>query len=233
MKICLFGVEEKINPPLIWRFLDHLTCKIPFKIIRFRTTNIYLNTIGLSRHSQFFCKFFLISIHLMLRFINRRTIKLIRVRRISIHLMLRFIVCTCLKADVIFVISIHLMLRFILQRTVDNIPKLRISIHLMLRFISFRTLHDWRNQNISIHLMLRFIPLSISCTYAPLKFQYISCYGLSRSSRKRLGIRFNFNTSHVTVYQERQQNEENRGQDFNTSHVTVYRNEENRRKDLF
>lgn len=47
MKICLFVVEEKINPPLIWRFLDHLTCKIPFKIIRFRTTNIYLNTIGL------------------------------------------------------------------------------------------------------------------------------------------------------------------------------------------
>ena len=46
MKICLFVVEEKINPPLIWRFLDHLTCKIPFKIIRFRTTNIYLNTIG-------------------------------------------------------------------------------------------------------------------------------------------------------------------------------------------
>ena len=45
MKICLFVVEEKINPPLIWRFLDHLTCKIPFKIIRFRTTNIYLNTI--------------------------------------------------------------------------------------------------------------------------------------------------------------------------------------------
>lgn len=43
MKICLFVVE--INPPLIWRFLDHLTCKIPFKIIRFRTTNIYLNTI--------------------------------------------------------------------------------------------------------------------------------------------------------------------------------------------
>ena len=38
-------MEEKINPPLIWRFLDHLTCKIPFKIIRFRTTNIYLNTI--------------------------------------------------------------------------------------------------------------------------------------------------------------------------------------------
>ena len=97
-----------------------------------------------------------------------------------------------------------------------------ISIHLMLRFISFALLHPHDSFYISIHLMLRFIsPTAFNASTIEL-FQYISCYGLSASCIRSLTSPKNFNTSHVTVYQEILRTYLCLHQNFNTSHVTVY-----------
>ena len=53
---------------------------------------------------------------------------------------------------------------------------------------------------ISIHLMLRFIDIGQNSFQARKRFQYISCYGLSKLSIHQMDIRYDFNTSHVTVY---------------------------------
>ena len=56
------------------------------------------------------------------------------------------------------------------------------------------------SSHISIHLMLRFIEVAIPALDPITEFQYISCYGLSRTSLTVSLLFQNFNTSHVTVY---------------------------------
>ena len=96
---------------------------------------------------------------------------------------------------------------------------------------------------ISIHLMLLFITGEAPYKRTYVKFQYISCYCLSTSSRCPILVFYHFNTSHVTVYQEIQKHKGTCNVisihlmllfirfiipppfltgDFNTSHVTVY-----------
>ena len=58
---------------------------------------------------------------------------------------------------------------------------------------------------------------------AKLKFQYISCYGLSQLLIGVYAACANFNTSHVTVYRIAHLQQSLMYEDFNTSHVTVYR----------
>ena len=133
---------------------------------------------------------------------------------ISIHLMLLFILIP-LSNLVGYCISIHLMLLFIMQdnslhHTVYDfntshvtvyhiIGRLLlccsiISIHLMLLFI--RTLYFPLTVQlcISIHLMLLFIVCGKFMGSGKAKFQYISCYCLSRSFTKtcRFATKFQY-----------------------------------------
>ena len=91
--------------------------------------------------------------------------------------------------------------------------------------------------------MLLFITGEAPYKRTYVKFQYISCYCLSTSSRCPILVFYHFNTSHVTVYQEIQKHKGTCNVisihlmllfirfiipppfltgDFNTSHVTVY-----------
>ena len=53
-------------------------------------------------------------------------------------------------------------------------------------------------------------------------FQYISCYGLSKTLWLWYREKHHFNTSHVTVYRKTSVIDAIRYAHFNTSHVTVY-----------
>ena len=54
------------------------------------------------------------------------------------------------------------------------------------------------------------------------EFQYIPCYGLSKSLHLFCSFCINFNTSHVTVYRRSHAKPHPCQNYFNTSHVTVY-----------
>ena len=93
--------------------------------------------------------------------------------------------------------------------------------------------------------MLRFITAIYTVAKVAIGFQYISCYGLSINCKTIIIVIYNFNTSHVTVYQKvqllvqiptfvfqyiscyglsaRTNSTTYQSTDFNTSHVTVYR----------
>ena len=99
---------------------------------------------------------------------------------ISIHLMLRFIVTKLdhRKVETNFNTS-HVtvyLCRCVCWLWPDN-----ISIHLMLRFIYQNRYYRVKKICISIHLMLRFIRKNLFKFMLTLRFQYISCYGLSHS----------------------------------------------------
>ena len=78
-------------------------------------------------------------------------------------------------------------------------------------------------------VLFQYIPcygLSIGASavgWSPGSFQYIPCYGLSKRLFPFCIPWDNFNTSHVTVYQDVAQWGTQGGPNFNTSHVTVYR----------
>ena len=59
-------------------------------------------------------------------------------------------------------------------------------------------------------------------------FQYISCYGLSWDKSDNSEHFYDFNTSHVTVYQKLMPCGTGTDCHFNTSHVTVYHFSESR-----
>ena len=120
---------------------------------------------------------------------------------ISIHLMLLFILClsgiiygigyfntshvTVYQMDrketkVSIQISIHLMLLFISPCVNCVIYIFFISIHLMLLFIEDALNIIMGVVQISIHLMLLFISHAYEQSFMAVKFQYISCYCLSR-----------------------------------------------------
>ena len=122
-----------------------------------------------------------ISIHLMLRFINRAVLRLWWCGSISIHLMLRFIkelLAIKLIANIFQYISCYGLSRCC---CLSDSP-FGISIHLMLRFINYEN-WNW---------------------FQWIIFQYISCYGLSTLARILSKRENDFNTSHVTVYQNYQ-----------------------------
>ena len=76
---------------------------------------------------------------------------------------------------------------------------------------------------VSIHLMLLFISKSDVKEVNLNRFQYISCYSLSKKKRDLRCIWRCFNTSHVTLYQLSISNSTRTVECFNTSHVTLYR----------
>ena len=94
---------------------------------------------------------------------------------------------------------IHHMLLFIC-----NAPTLRCKSQ------DFNTSHvtlyqehprrSYYTTNVSIHLMLLFIKLLDTQRFALVRFQYISCYSLSRSLQGQGKTQESFNTSHVTLY---------------------------------
>ena|GEM_PF-3306540 len=92
----------------------------------------------------------------------------------------------------------------------------------MLRFIQKAAKKKARVAFISIHPMLRFIGFRIRSDSGRRKFQYIPCYGLSTANRKLSEKYGYFNTSHVTVYQNKIHGGFHKVGNFNTSHVTVY-----------
>ena len=141
----------------------------------------------------------IISIHLMLRFINQATptqlssatFQYISCYGLSCNQVDSFIAEYHFNTSHVTVylltfcalfgripISIHLMLRFIRMYIMSWKRISKISIHLMLRFIPIFPLHRPYPYQISIHLMLRFIGW---------------CSG-------RFSGWLYFNTSHVTVY---------------------------------
>ena len=100
---------------------------------------------------------------------------------ISIHLMLRFIVNSQVLSVLPAAISIHLMLRFIFSGTSRtcaiyiNFNTSHVTVY------QYHCLVTTDNLTISIHLMLRFInPRNLDNQDSP-TFQYISCYGLSEA----------------------------------------------------
>ena len=70
--------------------------------------------------------------------------------------------------------------------------------------------------------MLLFIHTAFQKVGDLVKFQYISCYCLSRISFRLFPVFLYFNTSHVTVYLCRMAGMRSLQKYFNTSHVTVY-----------
>ena len=93
----------------------------------------------------------------------------------------------------------------------------------MLRFIAIKTSVDSKT------IKFQYIPcyglsyLKIGVCTKIVLFQYIPCYGLSKRLFPFCIPWDNFNTSHVTVYQDVAQWGTQGGPNFNTSHVTVYR----------
>ena len=57
---------------------------------------------------------------------------------------------------------------------------------------------------VSIHLMLLFIYCRTSLLGNIKSFQYISCYSLSEQGERTASVRCRFNTSHVTLYHNRE-----------------------------
>ena len=140
-----------------------------------------------------------ISIHPMLRFIIHFA------RDINIFTPFQYIPCYGLSFSVQqgrrnFPISIHPMLRFIGACPLVVMSVVIISIHPMLRFIQREMWVHTTICLISIHPMLRFIMEDRYLFKAKRLFQYIPCYGLSRTTTNHSRLDNYFNTSHVTVY---------------------------------
>ena len=70
--------------------------------------------------------------------------------------------------------------------------------------------------------MLLFITQQAEDTEQADKFQYIPCYCLSKYPPLSVTLQHHFNTSHVTVYQQKVLEMQQIFSYFNTSHVTVY-----------
>ena len=138
----------------------------------------YIPCYGLSSPSGSLSLSTLISIHPMLRFIDFVLCIINRTSDISIHPMLRFIVVPSAPTPTI----------------VPDFNTSHVTVY------PWRCWHEIRNYQISIHPMLRFIIHMKSGTPRVSWFQYIPCYGLSRQNFRTRWKRFNFNTSHVTVY---------------------------------
>ena len=118
---------------------------------------------------------------------------------ISIHLMLLFIEQVLLKSSMICHFNTSHVTVYHRQEN-DRSSSFRISIHLMLLFILLVFLRLLSRKQISIHLMLLFIFLQLCLCYHLLTFQYISCYCLSKKFEHLTPHLAYFNTSHVTVY---------------------------------
>ena len=143
---------------------------------------------------------------------------------VSIHLMLLFINASAIPLPTVSSVSIHLMLLFIYGRPDTSVYSDHVSIHLMLLFIG------WLQEEFEKRGWFQYISCYSLSTYHtrynkyPNRFQYISCYSLSTSWDL---IRFSycrFNTSHVTLYQRRVEEFIPVVLRFNTSHVTLYLN---------
>ena len=114
----------------------------------------------------------------MLLFISERYTFIIKIIVISIHLMLLFIdICPSVQLTEVL-ISIHLMLLFIYTNSGISDMQSVISIHLMLLFIafaifSFMHLANFNTSHVTVYPTgaLAFSSFSV--------FQYISCYCLS------------------------------------------------------
>ena len=137
----------------------------------------------------------------------------------------QYISCYCLSQCLVgllsgYLISIHLMLLFITLLMSYFTPVIFISIHLMLLFIMV----EQKSQSITSYFNTSHVTVYLSEnveTGRAERFQYISCYCLSRARntsylisfisihlmllfiwmiKTRYCISMNFNTSHVTVY---------------------------------
>ena len=89
--------------------------------------------------------------------------------------------------------------------------------------LSIKTMVSVGIRKVSIHLMLLFIGLLQSNSEPHSPFQYISCYSLSVTGNTYGAKDVRFNTSHVTLYQNRRNKRWKDHYCFNTSHVTLYR----------
>ena len=114
------------------------------------------------------------------------------------------------------------MLLFIQNRSDCCKESNGVSIHLMLLFISFQQEKSSRNILVSIHLMLLFIECWKSSCSTSWKFQYISCYSLSKITElwKRTSKVFQY----ISCYSLSIKHEDTSTHllCFNTSHVTLY-----------
>ena len=201
----------------------------------------------------------------MLRFITYSPNTSTMTAHISIHLMLRFISYLCTDNDLSgsfqYISCYGLSYRLDVNESAEtdfntsHVTVYRLASNAIpLVVVDFNTSHVtvYHKQNdrgmligkISIHLMLRFIKIADDKLDHKIKFQYISCYGLSSVSfsvsiKSRLfqyiscyGLSIlvnkfclflgDFNTSHVTVYHTTDKHVFVWRYYFNTSHVTVY-----------
>ena len=120
------------------------------------------------------------------------------------HIKFQYISCYCLSASdrchcTIFEISIHLMLLFILVQlpVVLSLTNFNTSHVTVYRNGTYYSIPKLRFQYISCYCLSRVYDWSIPIT---ILFQYISCYCLSISCSLSVFTAFHFNTSHVTVY---------------------------------
>ena len=181
----------------------------------------YISCYCLSHERRRILCLYIISIHLMLLFIDisrwctqirlyfntsHVTVYLNSAILFSNSLLFQYISCYCL--------SVQKML---------ELCWIRISIHLMLLFIGTgmaRKRIIENNFNTSHVTVYRDQNCNSRCGWI---FQYISCYCLSKHTPEREQVQRNFNTSHVTVYQRNLAVWAGNEFHFNTSHVTVYR----------
>ena len=140
---------------------------------------------------------------------------------VSIHLMLLFIETVWILDSFEKGGSIHLMLLFIVS-AVSGAPLIRsfqyiscyslsekfaVSDYIVNKFqyiscysLSFTGRREKREIAVSIHLMLLFIRVATVIESCFAKFQYISCYSLSALYYSDQALETCFNTSHVTLY---------------------------------
>ena len=163
----------------------------------------YISCYCLSVHSPPRLVGILISIHLMLLFINNET------AQVAQEILFQYISCYCL--------SLQILSRFTLSVRFQYISCYCLSRWLVL--CRFKSL-------ISIHLMLLFICKGWENARGCKIFQYISCYCLSEKVATLL-LRKQCISIHLMLlfimllFAYRCAS----GQNFNTSHVTVYRNQ--------
>ena len=120
---------------------------------------------------------------------------------ISIHLMLRFISCNNCKTAFLIIISIHLMLRFINQATPTQLSSATFQYISCYGLSGYGRLTDkaqehFNTSHVTVYLMFYllffFMRYNFNTSHVTVylhgngrmeyrtKFQYISCYGLSR-----------------------------------------------------
>ena len=145
------------------------------------------------------CRYYEISIHLMLLFIQDLLLSLLNI------IEFQYISCYCLSwflhRQVLSSWHFNTSHVTVYQNSTPSFNLISKFQYISCYCLSSKASQGRCNKEISIHLMLLFISCNRTPTASDASFQYISCYCLSSCQQHSWQLVYNFNTSHVTVYQ--------------------------------